>query len=437
MIAPKKLVGTLRNELQGILLHRPKVKCIYPCPEDPDNKRILVLDPKPQHQQSDDNDNNIDAIQAKLDNLIAANHPEIQRTTYTLSLSYKDYSMDELFKRILPASIGEIPSSFEQVGPICHVNLRDELLPYKYWIGKVLLDKNQPAIRTVVNKLGNIDTEFRTFGMEVLAGNKNENWSIVTVKEEGCSFQLDFQQVYWNSRLAGEHKRMVTYLREKAIGRKLVVADLMAGVGPFAIPLTACTMIHSNNKRGGNINNKSGTNTTMHVYANDLNPASFQYLEINARENKCENLYCFNLDARKMVHQLQDDKIVVDHFLMNLPKTAPEFLDAFRGYKILQGSDGVWPTIHVYCFVPKSSEANDYPDALERCNQALGCEIVTVINVKTVRDIAPTKNMICISFVLPETVAQLPRIEIDRPDDHVVLAEPDSKRFKLQDDNRA
>ena len=35
--------------------------------------------------------------------------------------------------------------------------------------GRVILDKNS-NIRTVVNKMGSIETEFRTFPMEVIAG---------------------------------------------------------------------------------------------------------------------------------------------------------------------------------------------------------------------------------------------------------------------------
>ena len=47
----------------------------------------------------------------------------------------------------------------------------------------------------------------------------------------------------------------------------VIVADLMAGVGPFAVPLAL--------------------NRIM-VYANDLNPESFKYLNKNMKINHCE-----------------------------------------------------------------------------------------------------------------------------------------------------
>ena len=73
---------------------------------------------------------------------------------------------------------------------LAHLNLNDEYLPYKYIIGKVLLDvcayiyisllegltnvvQKNKGVKTVVNKLNTIDTKFRFFKMELLAGEPN------------------------------------------------------------------------------------------------------------------------------------------------------------------------------------------------------------------------------------------------------------------------
>lgn len=54
-------------------------------------------------------------------------------------------------QKLLPEG-SDVPSSFETVGHIAHLNIRDELIPYKHLIGQVILDKNL-NIRTVVNKV--------------------------------------------------------------------------------------------------------------------------------------------------------------------------------------------------------------------------------------------------------------------------------------------
>ena len=148
-----------------------------------------------------------------------------------------------MLTRLLPKG-SEIPSSFEQVGHLIHLNIREDLLPYKYIIGQVLLDK-VPSCRTVVNKVGKIDTVFRTFDMEVLAGEDN---TVVSLKEEDCIFKFDYRKVYWNSRLQFEHTRLV-----------------FCGIGPFVLPAA---------KKG------------CIVYGNDLNPECYRYLNENLALNK-------------------------------------------------------------------------------------------------------------------------------------------------------
>ena len=55
-----------------------------------------------------------------------------------------------------------------------------------------------PTVKTVVNKTNTIDNTYRSFQMELMAGEPNY---ITQTKENGLAFELDFSKVYWNSRL--------------------------------------------------------------------------------------------------------------------------------------------------------------------------------------------------------------------------------------------
>jgi len=138
------------------------------------------------------------------------------------------------------------------------MNLRSQFLPYKYHIGAVVLSKGATqGIKTVINKLDIIDSTYRNFQMEVIAGEEN---FIVTQSHLDCSFTFDFSKVYWNTRLSTEHRRLVDMF-EPGEG----VCDVFAGVGPFAIP--------AGKKR-------------VFVIANDLNPDSYTSMQENIKTNK-------------------------------------------------------------------------------------------------------------------------------------------------------
>lgn len=57
-------------------------------------------------------------------------------TTHEISLDYTNYTMSDILRAVIPSD--EVPSSFETVGHIAHLNLRDHQLPYKNLIGKYM-----------------------------------------------------------------------------------------------------------------------------------------------------------------------------------------------------------------------------------------------------------------------------------------------------------
>ena len=131
---------------------------------------------------------------------------------HNVQLHYDNWSMDYILTTLLPTGT-VIPSSYEAAGHVAHLNLKEGCLPYKHLIGQVLIDKNT-IIRTVVNKTSSIATEFRTFPMELLAG---EDDLQVEVHESKARFKFNYAQVYWNSRLQHEHLRMINLFTKKEI----------------------------------------------------------------------------------------------------------------------------------------------------------------------------------------------------------------------------
>eukprot|EP00178_Gracilaria_changii_P013566 TRINITY_DN3829_c0_g3_i1.p1 TRINITY_DN3829_c0_g3~~TRINITY_DN3829_c0_g3_i1.p1 ORF type:complete len:484 (+),score=41.46 TRINITY_DN3829_c0_g3_i1:488-1939(+) len=307
--------------------------------------------------------------------------------TREVRIDYSHWSIDAVLKELIPEGV-TIPASFESIGHIAHLNLREEQLPFKNIIGQVMLGKLGPRITTIVNKLENTGGPYRTFAMEVLAGEHN---LITSVKENGCTFSMDFSKVYWNSRLETEHRRIINSLREDDI-----LADAFCGIGPFTIPAAK--------------QKKCKT-----VYANDLNPSSVKYLRENVKLNRMDetSLVTSCSCAREFLTRLvREEHIPITVVVMNFPAGAPEFLDVFRGlYGDWQREKPpIMPLVHCYCFV-KGME--DLQSARERTRTALcghlddAVRILpdSAIDVRDVRDVAPRKRQVCVTVRVPEEVA--------------------------------
>ncbi|KAI6047872.1 Met-10+ like-protein-domain-containing protein [Pisolithus marmoratus] len=341
---------------------------------------------------------------------------------HTIRLDYDYWTADDILQAVLPEELLDgSPTGFSVTGHIAHLNLNKEYLPYKKIIGKVILDKN-PAIKTVVNKIDNIDSKFRFFKMELLAGESN---FIVEHHESNCRFTFDFSKVYWNSRLHTEHDRLVQLFKPED-----VVADVFAGVGPFAIPAA---------RKG------------CAVLANDLNPDSAYFLSTNIVKNNVVDLVrascedgrdfirgaIFNVmekpfppysgpklsrlkekqlrrdqqapeqsgrDSTRPLASVSPPRKVITQFVMNLPDSALDFLDAFRGIMVAGLYDAM-PVIHCYCFTRELEPVRAEADIRLRVEAKIGHKIEEDVNLHLVRSVAPNKDMYCISFRLPRLVA--------------------------------
>lgn len=374
---------------------------------------------------------------------------------YEYHLDYDFWKVEEVLCKLLPPGLNSaesIPSSYTSTGHIAHVNLRSEYKPYGEVIGQVILDKNQPKVQLVVDKLDSINSKFRTFDMKILACTVDMDKQIsndlnsifeVTHKESNCFFKFDFSKVYWNSRLHTEHERLI----EQAFQKGELVGDVFAGVGPFSVP---------------------AGKKQVFVMSNDLNPYSFKYMQENITVNKVSDFVkplnldgvefiqnCIPIlndyrkshtDARikilkkipnnkkkdtnnagkkaNVVEELIDIPKFYHHFVMNLPDTAITFLHNFIGiYTKHFDPDNLpenfqLPYVHVHCFekyLPEEAATITDHEVHSRIHQRVLQEL-DLINDKQhvlpldklkfhlVRKVAPTKPMYCVSFQLPQKV---------------------------------
>ncbi|KAK6083816.1 tRNA methyltransferase trm5 [Seiridium cupressi] len=361
---------------------------------------------------------------------------ELTLIPYELKIGYDYFNFLDVISSILPEDLhDEIPSGFNVAGHVAHLNLREQYHPFKKFIGEILVDKNA-HIRTVINKVDNVgnESEFRTFAYEVLAGPDDMD---VEVRENDCIFHFDYSKVYWNSKLESEHTRLIRTFQPGE-----VVCDVMGGIGPFAVPA---------GKRG------------VFVWANDMNPESYKYLDEAIKRNKVgQFVRPFNEDGRSFIHKAADsvlqaskagDHVVVQkkvkrhrsdkpesdkqlpaqeeirvpptisHFVMNLPASAYTFVHHYRG--LYAGKEELFtphtntklPLVHVHCFALKSDDEVPLLDICERLTSELGVKMIPgnaenpgEVSIHNVRDVAPAKRMFCATFRVPSEVAFAPRI---------------------------
>lgn len=121
-IEAKKCSLFLKN-LSKCLLNQPRMRNIVSDSTET-TKKILLLHPQ----------KSLNALEEQDREFVQSHGAE--ETTYELLLGYEHWTAEQVLRAVLPAEISEVPSSFETIGHIAHVNLRDSQLDYRKLIGK-------------------------------------------------------------------------------------------------------------------------------------------------------------------------------------------------------------------------------------------------------------------------------------------------------------
>jgi len=271
-------------------------------------------------------------------------------------VSYKD----RVTKIIPPDFHHLIPSSFDVIGKIAMVKMEPEIIDFKKEIGKSILSVSR--IQSVYMKTDEVKGQFRLPELELIAG---EPVTETIHKEHGVTVFVDIKKAFFNPRLANEHQRIASIVKEGE-----VVLDLFTGVGPFAI------LIAKNNRAT--------------VHAVDINPSAIACLEESIKLNSLKgDIVPVTGDIRNVYSSLP----MGDRIIMNLPGDARSYLDvAFS--KTKKGG-----YIHYYTFSPKNAPnpvemvSNDLDNWLKN-NGKIG----TIINAFKLREVSAGKFQVAVDM---------------------------------------
>ncbi len=200
-----------------------------------------------------------------------------------------------------------LPSSYDLIGDIATVKIREEALKWKKEIGEAIKEINK-RVSTVLRVYGPTTEVYRLRNFEVIWGeNKTETVHV----EHGCRFKVDLKKAFFNPRLSYERKRLSNLVKSGE-----TILNMFAGVGTTSIIIA---------KHRPDISK---------IYSVDINMDAYSLMKENIKINKVgDRVVAVWGDAAEVVRKLLRGKI--DRVIMLLPRYAYRFmgdaLSAVRG----------------------------------------------------------------------------------------------------------
>jgi tRNA (guanine37-N1)-methyltransferase len=288
--------------------------------------------------------------------------------TLDVSFPYEFITFDFETKNNIPKSLseylkGKIPDnlqkhltkSFDTIGHIAVIDLKEELVNYEELIAEGLLKRNT-NIKSIYKKSKAVSGPYRIRGLEFIAGEDN---SITTYQEYGIKMVVDIRKVYLSPRLSTEHNRVTAQILEGEL-----ILDMFTASGIFPLHFAK------------SVNCK--------VVAIDLNCNGIEFLKHNIQKNKLKGkIEAFCVDALEFDYSDHFDRIVMNH-----PSEAYKFLS--KANELLKPR-GI---IYLYSFV-------DSENTEKACNLLINTYLPNykITNILKVRQYSSTENHVCIELI--------------------------------------
>lgn len=293
--------------------------------------------------------------EVKLSSTTSATFEDIELDKSKKELNYKDLIKDKISK----TKFAELPNSYDIIGDIIILELKESLVNHEKLIGSALL-KTHKNLKTILKKSGIHSGEFRTQKLKFVAG---ENKKVTEHKENNVKIKLDVEKIYFSPRLSTERKRIYRLIKPN---EKVLVMFSGSGIYPVVI---------------------SKNTLAKKIIGIEKNPLAHKYAEENLKVNKVNNVELCIGDVKFIIPKLTEK---FDRILMPLPKDAEIFLDiAFRVAK--KGT-----VIHFYDFEHESELKKGEEKVENACIQnKIKCKILRTVKCG---QYSPGKFRICVDF---------------------------------------
>ena len=155
------------------------------------------------------------------------------------------------------------------------------------------------------------------------------------------------------------------------------------------------------------------------VYANDINPECYKWMNVNLKKNQpkkaTREYQVWNLDGREFLRTIAFPRIEQfqrEHdektnptkkmiILMNLPALAITFLDVFHVWlaENVEEKEQWEMPVQIYCYTFSRGENRD-EDVRSRLTEIIPDVKSELISCRFVRQVAPNKDMMCVQINL-------------------------------------